>query len=198
MYHNIYTRLINQWEKKYGTLQEKYRLLFEYFFSVAINVVFAAAIGHTFCIENEMIVFAICYTVLRVSNGGNYLKVNLKNVSSVWGIGLITLYGMKFYANDIIGNDIIYVLLMISILCVSVLVPYNIQNLDLVQKMKGRICKGSVATILAECACILFGMAFVERQMIFAAVIGVLMQSISLVSGVCNKKQNIEQWVLDV
>lgn len=198
MYHSVFIKLIELWGKKDGIFPKRYTLFLEYLFSVVVNIVFAAALGHTFRIEKEMIVFAVCYTILRVSNGGNYLKINIKNVCSAWGAGVIILYAMKFYACDMIEKDAIYAILLICILCVGFLVPHNIQNLELGQILSGCIYKRSIATVLAESVCILLGMFFVDYKTFVPAVIGLLMQSISLVSGIFDKEQIVEQRIAEI
>lgn len=73
------------------------RIILEYVVTILINAVLAAGIGHTFQVEGRLIIFSIFYSVLRVSTGGAYLKLEIKNSIIRWVLAAIFLRVFHYY-----------------------------------------------------------------------------------------------------
>lgn len=184
MYYIIANKILKYFiDKGYvdGNSMKNWQLIIEYTLSLLVNVLVASGIGHTLDMEREMIVFSIFYTVLRVSNGGNYLKVNVKNTVSLWGFGAAILFCTEYMISESYGSYVLLLFLAISLGLVISVIPLEMRRSNLPEEVKHNLSRRSIITISIECVCLLAGICVFHNTLIAAAVAGVFIQSVSLV-----------------
>lgn len=171
-------------------------LFVEYVLSLVINILVASAVGYTLEMENKMIVFSVFYTILRNSNGGNYLKLNLKNTVTIWGLGVACLIGVENIISEPYSKMVLLCMLAISILIVFLMVPFKAQKIDIPSELMKGLSKRSIITISGECIILVIAILIFNSAIVAAAAIGVFVQSVSLLPMPNQKRQLISSTYL--
>lgn len=195
MYYLVINRLVGMLKNK-GYIKDKYdkvvNVAAEYIVALVINIILASGIGHTFQIEKELIVFSIFYTILRVSTGGNYLKLDLKSSITRWILGVLLIRVAEIIEFEMSTKWIMVAFLVISFVAVLGLAPYRANRMNLLDQTKQTLRKRSVLTISLWSLVLLPAMLLFENIFIIAAVIGLFVQSLSLLSVSVESKHVVE------
>lgn len=168
------------------------QVIIEYILSVIANILIASGIGHTLDMEKQMIVFSIFYTILRSSSGGNYLKLNTKNTVSIWGFGAAAIFGIEYILEGDYGRIVLLVFLIVSLLTVMVLAPFRIHKINIPEDIIKDLTKRSSITICLECLCLAVGIWTFNSNIVAAAIVGVFIQSMSLILIPIRQKQIVD------
>lgn len=148
--------------------KDKYQMVLSYLLPILLNVLMASALGHTFKMETPMIVFSIFYTVLRVRCGGNLLKLDIKGALIRWVMGMILIKAVYMFEGSVES-----VWMLVSFLAISVL------SVVIMTKAEG---KNGAGLVLIMGIGLLAAVLAVDSIIVTAAVVGVLMQSLSLLT----------------
>lgn len=168
------------------------QILVEYIIALVTNIVIAAGIGHTLKIENQLIIYSIFYTILRSSNGGNYLKLNIKNAITRWCFGIALLLGSEYMIGNLYGKIMLLCFCFISFLAVVTLAPFKAKKISLPEEIEQKLWKRSAVTVTILCAFLAVCIIAMPSSIIASAVIGIFVQSISLLPTPIVNKQIIE------
>ena len=153
----------------------------EYLLPLIFNMVVSSGIGHTFEIESEMIIFSMFYTVLKTSNGGYYYKFNVKNTIFLWSSAVVILKSIPYILLLSYGKVLLFTFLIGSLIIVFCFLPIVIQQSESPKNMRKVILKTSYKIILLESIPLIYGIFFYQNKFIVAAIVGIMIQSISLI-----------------
>ena len=194
MYYIIINKIFNHMLVKKGLGCEKsviWKSAIEYMLPLLINILVASGIGHTLDMETKMIVFSIFYTILGVGTGKNYLKLDIKNTVAFWGLGTAFLFGSEQIMRGTYGKYVLACLLLVSFLIVWML-PLKMRKLIWTERIRKEINSSGKVIITIECIFLLIYIFLLESNLIVAAVIGVFIQSLSLIMIPLRHRQIIE------
>lgn len=181
MYYVIASKIVGYFMKR-GCIKNEKRgqIIIEYTLSLLINILIASGIGHTLDMENQMVVFSIFYTLLRTSNGGNYLKLNTKSTVSLWAFAAAAILGMEYIVGNDFGNIMLMAGLALSFFVVIFFAPFKGKQFNVPEDVRKDLARRSKITICLECTCLAVGMWTLNSSLIAAAIVGVFIQSMSL------------------
>lgn len=195
MYYLVVNRLVTMLREKVDINEKNMRLIniaAEYITTIVINLFLAAGIGHTFQIENQLILFSVFYSVLRVSNGGNYLKLNLKKSIARWGCAIVLIRVVEELGMNTEVKWMILFLLALSLIITFILAPYGAESFNVAEDIKGLLQKRSTFTISAMFVIILAGCFIFSVGTVFSATMGVFLQSLTMLPAPAIKNQVVE------
>ena len=169
MYCLVVNKLMEKLAKSSRVVEadkEKYQMVLSYLLPILINALMASALGHTFKMETPMIVFSIFYTVLRVRCGGNLLKLDIKGSLVRWVMGMILIKAVCMFEGSVESVWMLGSFLVISVLSVVIMTIAEGKN--------------GIGLVLILGSGLLVAVLAVDSIIVTAAVVGVLMQSLSL------------------
>lgn len=181
MYYLIVNKLIGQMENGRCIAEKnkgKWQMVLNYLFPIFMNMVIASGIGHTFKMELPMIVFSIFYTVLRVGCDGNYLKLDVKGAAVRWATGIVLISAINMFEVKTEGRLLLLAFLAFSMLAVGTLA--------------GKRRKKSVILASFLCSSLIIPVLAIDSIWVTAAVVGVLVQSLSLLPTQAVREQLVE------
>lgn len=155
-------------------------LCIEYLLPLVLNSIIASGIGYTFEVETEMVIFSVFYTILKTSNGGNYYKLNLKNAIFVWSSAVVAIKAIPYSLAFPYQKSILVIVLVSSLIITFAFFPILIQKMGFSKEMQKMFLHMSYTVITIECVPLIVGVALSSNQLITAAIVGVLLQNISL------------------
>ncbi len=195
MYYLIADRLVCLLKKRNIIKKENNKIMktvIEYIVTMFINAILAAGIGHTFQIESKLIVFSIFYSILRVSAGGCYLKLDMKNSVMRWALAVVLIRVAEIVALDMAEKWIMVSFILMSAMTVLAFAPCKSGKTELPDVVKQSMRKRSIVTIAVLSALLLVGIVFFENNNVISAVVGVFVQSLSLLPTSMVGKQVVE------
>lgn len=197
MYYLVADKLMTLLRSK-QLINKKYEkiigIVLEYVAALGINMFLAAGIGHTFQIEKQLIVFSIFYTVMRVSNGGNYLKVDIKNSVTRWGCAVLFIRVAENVVPDLQTKGIVLSILLLCFIIMLTLAPCVINNINVSDEIKQYLRKSSILFISAIITLLLVACLLCDNSFIISATMGVFLQSLTLLYASAIKKQSVEYY----
>lgn len=195
MYYLVADKLTDLLKKKEYIKEEQYKIMkviIEYLVAIAINMVLAAGIGHTFQIESKLIVFSIFYSIVRVSTGGCYLKLDMKNSIMRWALAIVLIRVAEILAIDMAEKWIMVCFLVMSVVTVLTLAPGKLGKVEFSEEMIKSLRKRSILTITVIGVLLLVGVLFFDNAMITSGIVGVFVQSLSLLPTSMVNRQVVE------
>ncbi len=194
MYYLIADKFVTMLKKKGYVREERSKFIntvMQYLCTLFINIILAAGIGHTFQIESQLIVFSIFYSVLQVSHGGIFLKLDIKNSVIRWILAVVLICVAKIMAFDMYTKWMMVSFLLISLVASLVLVPYRTNSMSLPDEIRKSLQKRSIITISALCVLLVIGLLLFENEFMISAIIGVFVQCLSLLPTSVAHKQMV-------
>jgi hypothetical protein len=129
---------------------------------------------------------------MRNASGGSLLKLNVKNAVSRWIMGIALLVGINITSlSNVYHNFLMFALSMLSILIVMFTIPVRNQKIRMPLEVRIILKKEIILSIVILCIGLATLLFMENSDMVTAAIVGIFIQSLSLLNFSVDKREII-------